>query len=78
MMRNCMRPMFGKNPEFYALSCPECGWEESFELDPCEMTRIALPGTPPDNWNHVTELPKTCPKCSARLKKTKLPVMLRN
>lgn len=78
MMHNCMRPVFGKNPEFYAMSCTECGWEGTFELDPCEMTEVALPGAPPDTRHHVTELPKTCPKCGARLKKTKRPVMFRN
>lgn len=78
MAPSVIRPLFGKNPEFYRMSCTKCGWEDAFELEPCETITIALPGTPPDRWHHVTELPRRCPKCGARLKKEKLPITVWN
>ena len=78
MPPSVIRPLFGKNPEFYAMSCPKCGWKETLELDPCEMEVITLDGALPSGPRSVTELPKTCPECGARLKKEKLPVHIVN
>ena len=62
------------DPEMYWVRCPKCGWQESFVLDPCEMTVIPAPGeTEPENPPHVTKLPKKCPKCGARVEKYKVP-----
>ena len=78
MVPSVIQPIFGKNPEFYAMSCPKCGWKETLELDPCEMTTITLDDAPPTGPRSVTELPKNCPECGARLKKEKLPVRIIN
>ena len=77
-MHNCMKPMFGKTPEFYRLSCSKCFWEEDFELEPREMARGALSSALPDKLRHVSVLPKKCPLCGARLRKTKFPGLFRN
>ncbi len=78
MADSIIRPLSGKNPEFYGMSCPECGWRETLELDPCEMYVITLDGEPDPGPKCVTELPETCPKCQARLKKKKLPITVFN
>ena len=78
MPHSVIQPLFGKNPEFYAMSCPKCGWEETLELDPCEMDVITLDGEAPKGPRSVTELPKRCPKCGAKLKKEKLPIRVVN
>ena len=72
MAPSVIRPMFGKNPEFYAMSCPKCGWKELLELAPCEVDVITPDGEPYRGPRIVTELPKRCPACGARLKKEKL------
>ena len=70
---------FRKNPEFYEMSCPKCGWKEMLELDPCEMIVIPAPGkTGPSGPRQVTELPKTCLLCGTRLNKKKLPIKVWN
>jgi predicted nucleic-acid-binding Zn-ribbon protein len=78
MAPSVIQPIFGKNPEFYAMSCPKCGWEETLELDPCEMDVITLDGEAPKGPRSVTELPNRCPECGARLKKEKLPIRVVN
>lgn len=78
MLHSVIQPIFGKNPEFYAMSCPKCGWEETLELTPCEMDVITLDGEAPKGPQSVTELPKRCPECGARLKKEKLPIRVVN
>ena len=74
MAPSVIQPLFGKNPEFYEMSCPECGWKETLELTPCEMDVITLDGEPATGPRSVTELPKKCPKCDARLNRKKLPI----
>ena len=71
-------PIFGKNPEFYAMSCTKCDWKETLELSSCEMDVITLDGEPPKGPRSVTELPKRCPVCGARLSKKKLPIPVFN
>ena len=78
MPLSVIQPIFGKNPEFYAMSCPKCGWAEALELNPCEVDVITLDGEPPKGPRTVTELPKRCPKCGARLNKQKLPITVWN
>ena len=78
MPLSVIRPLFGKNPEFYAMSCPNCGWKETLELDPCEMDVITFEGEPSKGPRSVAELPKRCPKCSARLNRQKLPIRVVN
>ena len=78
MTTSVIQPLFGKNPEFYEVNCPKCGWGDILELDPCEMDVITLDGKPPRGPRCVTTLPKKCPKCNARLKKTKLPITVFN
>ena len=78
MPHSVIQPLFGKNPEFYAMSCPQCGWKETLELAPCEMDVITLDGEAPKSLRSVTELPKRCPECGARLKKEKLPIRVVN
>ena len=78
MVPSVIQPLFGKNPEFYEMSCPKCGWEETLELDPCEMDVITLDGESPKGPRGVTELPKRCPECGARLTKKKLPFKVFN
>ena len=78
MPSTVLQPLFVKNPEFYAMSCPKCGWKETLELDPCEMEVITLDGAPPSGPRSVTELPKRCPECGARLNKKKLPIPVFN
>ena len=78
MAHSVIQPLFGKNPEFYAMSCPKCGWKETLELAPCEMDVITLDDEPPRGPRSVTELPKRCLECGARLKKEKLPIRVVN
>jgi predicted RNA-binding Zn-ribbon protein involved in translation (DUF1610 family) len=78
MAPSVIRPLFGKNPEFYEMSCPKCGWKETLELTPCEMEVITLDGEAPKGPRSVTELPKRCPACGAKLTKTKLPITVFN
>lgn len=78
MPPSVIRPLFGKNPEFYEMSCTKCDWMENLELDPCEMDVITLDDAPPSGPRQVTELPKRCPKCGARLNKRKLPISVCN
>ena len=73
-----IQPLFGKNPEFYAMSCPKCGWEEKLELSNCEPDVITLDDKPYQGPRIVSELPKRCPMCGARLTKTKLPIPIFN
>ena len=69
---------YSKNPELYDMSCPKCGWDEAMVLDPCETDTITLSGEPPRGPRHVTELPKKCPECGARLNRKKLPFVFHN
>ena len=78
MPHSVIQPLFGKNPEFHAMSCPKCGWKETLELAPCEMDVITLDDEPPRGPRSVTELPKRCPECGVRLKKEKLPIRVVN
>ena len=78
MSPSVIQPIFGKNPEFYAMSCPKCGWKETFELIPCEMDVITLDGSKPSDPQCVTELPRKCPECGAGLTKKKLPTPIFN
>lgn len=71
-------PLFGNNPKFYAMSCPKCGWKETFELAPCEIDVITLDGETDGGPQCVTELPKRCPTCGATLTKKKLPITVFN
>ena len=73
-----IQPLFGKNPEFYAMSCTKCGWRETLELSSCEMDVITLDDNAPKGPRTVTELPKRCPECGARLDKKKLPIPVFN
>ena len=78
MTLSVIQPLFGKNPEFYEMSCPKCGWKETLELDPCEMDVITLDGEPYRGPRTVTELPKKCPVCGAKLTKKKLLIPVYN
>ena len=73
-----IQPIYGKNPEFYAMSCPKCGWKETLELSNCEMEVITLDDEPYRGPRSVTELPKHCPNCGDKLKKEKLPIRIIN
>ena len=78
MPSSIIQPIFGKNPEFYAMSCTKCEWKETLELSNCEMEVITLDDAPPSGPRSVTELPKRCPECGARLTKKKLPFRVFN
>ena len=78
MPSSVIQPLFGKNPEFYAMSCPKCGWKETLELSNCEMDVITLDDDAPKGPRNVTELPKKCPECGARLNRKKIPVTIFN
>ena len=78
MSHSVIQPLFGKNPEFYAMSCTKCNWKETLELNNCEMEVITLDGKAPNGPRSVTELPKKCPECGARLNKKKLPIPVFN
>ena len=78
MAPSVIQPLFGKNPEFYEMSCPKCGWKETLELSNCEMEVITLDGEPYRGPRSVTELPKRCPTCGAKLTKKKLPIPVFN
>jgi predicted RNA-binding Zn-ribbon protein involved in translation (DUF1610 family) len=78
MTPSVIRPLSGRNPEFYEMSCPKCGWKETLELDPCEMDVISLSGEPDRGPRSVTRLPKKCPECGAKLQKKKLPITVFN
>ena len=78
MAPSVIQPIFGKNPEFYAMSCTKCDWKETLELSNCEMEVITLDGEAPRGPRSVTELPKRCPECGARLSKRKLPIPVFN
>ena len=78
MAPTVIQPLFGKNPEFYEMSCPKCGWKETVELTPCEMDVITLDGEPATGPRSVTELQKKCSTCGARLTKKKLPISVFN
>lgn len=78
MAPSVIRPLFGKNPEFYEMSCPKCGWKENFELSNCDPEVITLDGEAPRGPTIVSELPKKCPKCGARLTRKKLPISVIN
>lgn len=56
----------------------QSGWKETLDLDPCEMEVVTPDGAAPGGPRGVTELPKTCPECGARLKKEKLPIRIFN
>ena len=78
MPPSVIQPFGGKNPEFYTMSCPKCGWKETLELTPCEMDVITLDGSKPTVPQCVTELPKKCPECGARLNREKRPITVKN
>ena len=78
MPSSVIQPIFGKNPEFYAMSCTKCEWKETLELSNCEMEVITLDDKPYSGPRSVTELPKRCPECGARLNKKKLPIPVFN
>ena len=73
-----IQPMFGNNPRFYEMSCPNCGWKETLELDPCEMDVITLDGESPKGPRSVTELPKHCPECGTGLNRQEIPIKVYN
>ena len=65
-----------RGPAFYRMTCPACGFDETYELakgyrvcnDPaCDHT---------DDPAVVEALPAVCPKCGGRLKKEKLPIRI--
>jgi predicted nucleic-acid-binding Zn-ribbon protein len=78
MAPSVIQPLFGKNPEFYAMSCSKCGWKETLELSNCEPDVITLDDNPYQGPRIVSELPMRCPACGARLMKTKLPIPIFN
>lgn len=78
MAPSVIRPLFGKNPEFYEMSCPKCGWKETLELSNCDPEVITLDGAAPSGPRIVAELPGKCPKCGARLTRKKLPITVIN
>lgn len=78
MAPSVIQPLFGKNPEFYEMSCPKCGRKETLELSNCETDVITLDGEAPKGPRSVTELPERCQACGAKLTKKKLPVTVFN
>ena len=81
-IRSPFERIFGRkpnNPEFYWVTCMKCGWENKFTLASGRMTIVPAPDeTEPDGPQHVTKLPKRCPKCGARLEKYKVPPPIKN
>ncbi len=64
-------------PKIYHLECTKCGYAEDVEISaPDAVVAYHDPDTPPEP-RQVDELPLVCPKCGGKLKKTKIPVMLR-
>ena len=58
MSHSVIQPLFGKNPEFYAMSCTKCDWRETLELNNCEIEVITLDGKAPV----VREVSPSCRK----------------
>lgn len=60
-----------KKVEVHALSCPKCGWKDSFVLDPDGGTVILSAETNGEGTRQpAAKRQKTCPQCGARLEKT--------
>ena len=65
-------------PKIFRVYCPKCDYEETLEIESPNV--FVHENTDCDHSNvprMVAELPKICPKCGAKLKKEKIPVMLR-
>ena len=61
-------------PEFYRMTCPECGFVRTYEPERnCETVRNPDPDRR-DDPVLVTDLPAACPNCGAKLHKEKIPV----
>ncbi len=63
-------------PKIYSVRCSKCDYLEDFELSNCDVD-IAI-----NDEAHnilpkiVNSIPTNCPKCQAKLKKTKIPVKI--
>lgn len=70
-------PFRRRGPEFYRMTCPKCGFSREYHLAK-DVTVIRNPDCDhSDDPEIVEKLPGVCPKCGARLKKKKLPVIIR-
>lgn len=63
-------------PEFYRMTCPECGFARTCELERDRETVRDSDGGRRDDPEIVAELPAVCPKCGAKLRKEKIPVRI--
>ncbi len=67
-------PFGPRHPQFYLCRCEACGFTQTCEVGDYEV--ISLDETEAkadDAFVQVKEVPKSCPKCGGRLKKTKIP-----
>ena len=67
-------PFGPKHPEFYLCKCEGCGFMRTYEVSDYDV--ISLDDTDKDSdsaFMQVKTLPKTCLKCSGKMKKTKIP-----
>jgi len=67
-------PFGPKRPEFYLCKCEQCGFMQTYEISDCEV--VTLDGTPADSdsaFVQAKKLPKCCPKCSGKIKRTRIP-----
>ena len=75
-----MIPFFPFNrrnePEFYWMTCPECGFAKEYELAKNYTVCKDPECDDPDEPEMVEELPTVCPKCGAKLKTMRLPVRI--
>ena len=65
-------------PNIFRVFCPKCEYEETLEIGSQDVVVHENPDCDHSNAPRmVAELPKACPKCGAKLKKEKIPVIIR-
>ena len=65
-------------PKIYLMSCGNCDFSEQFELENKSLQVCHNPELDHSQEPQMlAELPKLCPKCGAKLKKTRVPVKIR-
>ena len=67
-------PFGPKRPEFYLCHCENCGFTRTYEVSDCEVISRDGAGTDTEAaFVQVKSLPKSCPQCGGKWKKTKIP-----
>ena len=63
-------------PLYYRMTCPTCGFSKEYELAKDYTVYLNPECDHSNDPEIVEELPKVCPKCGGKLKKTLLPVKI--